>query len=139
MRPVRKPIARMFVAAMAATIASATIAVPAASASVVNTSLANVRSGFISRTVYHSGSTHVQAGFIGCSSNAPAANSKFDIELRQKRSLQPDRSLGFRNAKQCFSSPTRVSWGDPADGNYFMKVHSHSWQSTSARNFNIYY
>lgn len=128
MHTLRRRFVRLSTTAVVAALATAALSVPTAAASVVNTSLSNVRSGFVSRNVHHSGSTAVQAGFIGCSSNAPAANSKFDIELRQNRSLQPDRSLGSRNAKQCFTSPTRVGWGDPTDGNYFMKVHSHSWQ-----------
>ncbi len=139
MYPVRRPFTRLLVATMATMIASATIAIPTASASVINSSLSNVRDGFRGRDLTHSTNTPVQAGFIGCSSNAPAANSKFNIELKENISWKPDRSVGTRDAKQCFYQPWRVGWGNPSKGKYYMVVRSHAWQSTSAKNFNMYF
>ena len=91
----------------------ATILTPVASASVINSSLSGVRTGFSSQRVKHQGSHAVEVGLVACRSNAPAANSKLDIELREHRRFMPDRSKGIRNGKGCFSRPTRVGWGIP--------------------------
>lgn len=112
---------------------------PVASASVINSSLSGVRTGFSSQRVNHKGSHAVEVGLVHCRSNAPAANSKLDIELRQDRKYLPDRTKGYRNAKGCFGRPTRVGWGYPGHATYFFKLHTWGWQSTSAKNFNMYF
>ena len=117
----------------------ATILTPVASASVINSSLSGVRMGFSSQRVKRRGSHAVEVGLVACRSNAPAANSKLDIELREHRRFMPDRSEGIRNGKGCFSRPTRVGWGYPGHATYFFKLHTWNWQSTSARNFNMYF
>lgn len=111
---------------------------PSASASVYNSSLSGVRTGFTSTRVSHNGGA-IQVGLAGCRTGVPKQNSKIEIEARQDNSFKPDRSLGNRNVKECMTSPVRASWGNQQSGKYFMKVHSWEWQNTSASAFNIYY
>ncbi|TDC23620.1 hypothetical protein E1265_12225 [Streptomyces sp. 8K308] len=65
--------------------------------------------------------------FTGCSTSwlYPAFPESAEVELRQDRSLQPDRSWGTKTASNCFESGGSVSageWTGLASGNHFFQI-----------------
>lgn len=131
---------RRGVTAVAAALALSTSLVAApADASVINTRLERVRTGFQSQRVNHVGAHAVQAGLIDCTSNAPGATPYLELMLKEVRRLQPDVNMGLRNVSNCFKKPYRASWGFPGHAKYYWQVKSRDYQTTSARIMNLYF
>lgn len=107
--------------------------VPAYAEGSWTSSLGNVRSGFISREWSDRNSDGVvtKTSLSGCSRD-DGATFALSVDLRRKRSLQPDVSYGRKNVAACKGGTGTGTWGDQTSGTYFLQFWHHDFGTVSA-------
>ncbi|MEU8877140.1 hypothetical protein AB0D24_39615 [Streptomyces javensis] len=87
--------------------------------------LEGVTTGFQSRRWDDVDYTEIR--FTGCHTGAWDSSHFSTLDLRQDRSLQPDRSWGKKTASNCFEGSSSVSageWTGLAAGKHFFEIYS---------------
>lgn len=107
--------------------------VPAFAEGSWNSSLSDVRSGFTSRewTDNNNDGVVTKTTLTGCS-RSDAANFVLNVDLRRKRTLQPDVSYGQKNVSACKGGTGTGTWGDQTAGTYFLQFWHYDFGTVSA-------
>jgi len=122
---------RWYAVALAAALVAAPM--PAYAEGSWNSSLGNVRSGFLSRTWHDSNNdgTVTKTVLTGCS-RSDDATFHLDVDLRRNRTAAPDVSYGRKSVAACKGGTGTGTWGDQTSGDYFLQFWHHDFGTVSA-------
>jgi hypothetical protein len=132
LRPTRRHVILVVAAAM---LASPGVAVAEGG---FDSSLSGVRSGYVSRqwTDRNLDGASTTTQVSGCS-RSDGANFFLDVELRKRRSFQPDVSYGRQNVSACRGGAPTANWGRPGAGDFFNQFWHYDFGTVSASSVRV--